>query len=315
MNTHIAKLLSVLIITTFLFVPMRVSAQSPQALICPTNCDQSRELSLIEPPLTGEDVKALQEALYKLGFFNHSRDGVFDMRTKMSVDDFQKEFGLKVNGKVFNDTWDVLSQTIDKPVALKIKSPPKGEKLIIIDTTKRMLTLFNDNEPYHQFPVAVGKHETPTPIGNWKIVRKATNWGTGFGTRWMGLNVTWGIYGIHGTNKPFSIGGYQSHGCIRMHNKHVEQLYPWVSAGTPVIIVGNPFLYMETPYKILRRGDKGSAVMEVQDALKRLGYDLQVDGIFGYGMEKAIIQYRKDTGLPHDNSVNEQVYKSLGLKG
>lgn len=315
MNTHITKLLSILIITAFLFIPMKVSAQSLETLICPINCDQSRELLLMEPPLYGEDVKTLQEALYKLGFFNHPRDGVYDLRTKMAVDEFQKKFGLNVNGKVINDTWNVLSQNLDKPVVLKIKSPPRGEKLIIIDTSKRMLTLFNDNEPYHQFPVAVGKHETPTPIGNWKIVRKATNWGTGFGTRWMGLNVNWGIYGIHGTNKPFSIGGYQSHGCIRMHNKHVEQLYPWVSAGTPVIIVGNPFLYMDAPYKILRRGDKGSAVMEVQGALKRLGYDLIVDGIFGYGMEKAIIQYRKDAGLPNDNSANEQVYKSLGLKG
>lgn len=199
------------------------------------------------------------------------------------------------------------------PIVAKVEDPPTGEKVILIDTNKRTLTLFNNGEPYHQFPVAVGKMQTPTPIGNWKIIRKATNWGTGFGTRWMGLNVNWGIYGIHGTNKPYSIGGYQSHGCIRMFNRNVEQLYKWVSVGTPVIIVGNTFRYMESPYKILRRGDRGSAVAEVQSALKRLGYQIDVDGIWGYGMEKVIIQYRKDNNLPNDNSVDRQVYKSLGL--
>ena len=47
------------------------------------------------------------------------------------------------------------------------------------------------------------------------------NWGGGFGTRWLGLNVPWGIYGIHGTNQPWSIGTQASAGCIRMFNRHV----------------------------------------------------------------------------------------------
>ncbi len=195
----------------------------------------------------------------------------------------------------------------------KTLNPPPGNKMLLIDTTNRKLTVFNDGEVFHQFPVAVGKMKTPTPIGNWKIKHKAANWGTGFGTRWLGLDTSWGIYGIHGTNKPYSIGGYQSHGCIRMFNHDVEQLYKWVSLGTPVVIVGNSFRYMENPYKTLRRGDRGAAVAEVQSSLARLGYQIDVDGIWGYGMEKIVIQYRKDHDLPRDNSVDRAVYKSLGL--
>jgi lipoprotein-anchoring transpeptidase ErfK/SrfK len=45
-----------------------------------------------------------------------------------------------------------------------------------------------------------------------------------------------GDYAIHGTNRSSSIGHFISHGCIRMHNADVLDLYRRVSAGTPVIV-------------------------------------------------------------------------------
>ena len=75
-----------------------------------------------------------------------------------------------------------------------------------------------------EYKIAGGKPSTPSPLGTWEITEKEKNWGKGFGTRWMALNVPWGKYGIHGTNKPLSIGGSASLGCIRMHNNDVEDL-------------------------------------------------------------------------------------------
>jgi hypothetical protein len=43
-------------------------------------------------------------------------------------------------------------------------------------------------------------------------------------------------YLIHGTNVETSIGEAVSHGCIRMYNEDVEQLYRMVPVGTPVFI-------------------------------------------------------------------------------
>jgi len=43
-------------------------------------------------------------------------------------------------------------------------------------------------------------------------------------------------YAIHGTNRPGSVGSFVSHGCIRMHNREVMDLYRRVSVGTPVIV-------------------------------------------------------------------------------
>jgi hypothetical protein len=45
-------------------------------------------------------------------------------------------------------------------------------------------------------------------------------------------------YGIHGTNEPRSIGKAASHGCIRMGQKDLEDLFALVRSGDTVEIVG-----------------------------------------------------------------------------
>ena len=41
---------------------------------------------------------------------------------------------------------------------------------------------------------------------------------------------------VHGTNKPSSVGGFVSSGCIRMHNGDVTDLFERVRVGTRVVI-------------------------------------------------------------------------------
>jgi lipoprotein-anchoring transpeptidase ErfK/SrfK len=50
------------------------------------------------------------------------------------------------------------------------------------------------------------------------------------------LTLRGGEYAIHGTNRPSSIGRFVSHGCIRMYNSDIVQLYRMVPVGTPVIV-------------------------------------------------------------------------------
>jgi hypothetical protein len=45
-----------------------------------------------------------------------------------------------------------------------------------------------------------------------------------------------GDYAIHGTNRPDSIGGFVSYGCIRMSNADSVDLFDRVDLGTPVIV-------------------------------------------------------------------------------
>ena len=50
------------------------------------------------------------------------------------------------------------------------------------------------------------------------------------------LTLRGGEYAIHGTNRPELIGGFVSHGCIRMYNSDIHELYRLVDVGTPVVV-------------------------------------------------------------------------------
>src|ERR1700680_2025421 len=43
-------------------------------------------------------------------------------------------------------------------------------------------------------------------------------------------------YAIHGTNSPGSIGGFVSHGCIRMFNEDITDLFERARYGTEVVV-------------------------------------------------------------------------------
>ena len=46
-----------------------------------------------------------------------------------------------------------------------------------------------------------------------------------------------GQYAIHGTNNSATVGGFVSHGCFRMYNQDIMDLYSRVSLGTKVVVL------------------------------------------------------------------------------
>lgn len=76
----------------------------------------------------------------------------------------------------------------------KMKENPNYDNLaIFIDINSKTLEVINrdNNQIIKKYAIASGKSSTPSPIGNWRIINKG-KWGSGFGTRWMGINVPWG---------------------------------------------------------------------------------------------------------------------------
>ncbi|WP_254611378.1 L,D-transpeptidase [Paenibacillus sp. JMULE4] len=127
----------------------------------------------------------------------------------------------------------------------------EGVYLIINKTSNRLTVVLNGRVAY-SFPVATGRTKQLTPTGRFHIVTKIVKpWyvrkripggdpRNPLGSRWMGINVpgTGGYtYGIHGTNRPYSIGSSASSGCIRMHNRDVEWLFRHIPLGIVVIIL------------------------------------------------------------------------------
>lgn len=184
-------------------------------------------------------ISKIQQKLNEHGLYTGKIHGVWDTETKDAVFRFQDLEHLPATGILDPITYCRLSH-YDKlvqvtPSAAKPRANfalPRAN--ILITKTNRQLTLFNGNTPIRQFPVAIGKPATPTPVGNFAIATKIINPGGILGTRWMGLN--YDTYGIHGTSKPWLIGQQVSNGCIRMHNANAEEVFSLVNIGTPVFI-------------------------------------------------------------------------------
>jgi hypothetical protein len=169
-------------------------------------------------------------------------------------------------------------------------------------------------QKFKTYTVAVGNPSTPTPVGEYQIIYKGKDWGSSYGPRWLGLNVPWGIYGIHGTNKPYSIGQHLSHGCIRMRNNDVIELFEMIPLGTKVAIYGHVLGDLSHEPRHLAEGDVGGDVQLIQSRLKSAGYFKGIcNGKFRSNTTTAVKQFQRDHHLTQNGVVSIRVYHELGL--
>ncbi len=129
---------------------------------------------------------------------------------------------------------------------------------IVIFTHTRTLYFVLGNGQAMRYPVGVGRAGMAWH-GRARIARKSLRPGWGppadialanpriplfipggsprnpMGAAAMGLSR--GNYAIHGTNEPGSVGHFVSHGCIRMYNEDVLDLYHRAPLGTKVIVL------------------------------------------------------------------------------
>jgi lipoprotein-anchoring transpeptidase ErfK/SrfK len=112
---------------------------------------------------------------------------------------------------------------------------------IVIDKSQFRLYWVRNGALVKTYRIAIGKPSTPTPSRTWKILSKERTDPHGvFGPRKLRLYKQSGSgwlrtgYGIHGTNEPWVIGTMASHGCIRLTNSDILELWPQVPYGTMV---------------------------------------------------------------------------------
>lgn len=141
------------------------------------------------------------------------------------------------------------------PVAPEVAEDDLG-RWIVVRRALRTLELWEDTRLDRTYRVAVGAQGYATPRGEWSIALKRylPTWGNPgsawaadmpktippgpnnpLGTRALNLNAP-GIR-IHGTSNINSIGTAASHGCVRMLQANIEELYDLVEVGTPVFVV------------------------------------------------------------------------------
>jgi lipoprotein-anchoring transpeptidase ErfK/SrfK len=139
----------------------------------------------------------------------------------------------------------VYAQNAPKPAAV---SKPHSARRVVVSIPDRKLALIEKNRVVKIYDVAVGAPASPSPSGEFQITERLENptyyspgvviepgAGNPLGTRWMGLDIKG--FGIHGTNSPDSIGYNASHGCIRLRNREVEELFVRLKVGDRVSVI------------------------------------------------------------------------------
>ncbi|HVJ55964.1 MAG TPA: L,D-transpeptidase family protein [Aliidongia sp.] len=134
-------------------------------------------------------------------------------------------------------------------------APRRG---LVINLPELRIYYFPATGQPRSFPIGIGGEGKETPTGRTSIAAKRTHptWiptkseheedpdlpasvGPGPDNP-MGdfaLYLAWKGYAIHGTNKIYSIGRRDSHGCIRLYPDDIKWLYSQAGIGTPVTVV------------------------------------------------------------------------------
>ena len=141
---------------------------------------------------------------------------------------------------------------------------------LILDRQHRQLLVLHDGVLTRRFPAAVGTVGWETPAGRFRVMQKvkkpvwthpvngkklgpddATN---PLGSRWIGFyrdcegRAGWDgeqyldidgctVAGFHGTPYRWTVGRAVSHGCVRLYEENVQEIFELVRVGTPVTVL------------------------------------------------------------------------------
>ncbi len=150
--------------------------------------------------------------------------------------------------------------------------PTELENGMVINLPELLMYYFVNGNCQRRYSLAIGKPSWPTPTGTYKIVekRKDPTWNVPpsiqeemeeqgqevlekvppgpknpLGKYFMATSAS-GV-GIHATNRPWSVGYFVSHGCMRMLPDEIAELFPQVKIGTPIKIIYRPIKLALTP--------------------------------------------------------------------
>ena len=108
---------------------------------------------------------------------------------------------------------------------------------IVIRRSKAQLAIEKEDGTKLSFPVGVGRPDSPTRTGAFKIIDKEVGVKRSTGTRTIYFSMPDKICAIFGTAQARVVGGGKTGGCIAMLNKDIEVIYDLVEVGDIVEII------------------------------------------------------------------------------
>jgi lipoprotein-anchoring transpeptidase ErfK/SrfK len=141
---------------------------------------------------------------------------------------------------------------------------------LVLDRKHHQLLVLRDGQMTRRFPAAVGTTGWETPAGRFRVFEKvkepvwthpvsgelmdAQSKGNPLGSRWIGFyrdcngRSGWDgeqyldingctVAGFHGTPYRWTVGRAVSHGCVRLYEENVQEVFDLVRVGTQVTVL------------------------------------------------------------------------------
>ena len=195
---------------------------------------------------------------------------VYSARHEDTFADIADMFGLGYNELIWAnpkvDPW-LPKEGTEVVLPTQYLLPPGPRRGIVLNLTEYRLYYFPpDGQRVFVYPIGVGREDWSSPLVETRVASKVVNpsWsppesirqehlrdGRGFLPKYvppgpdnplgpLAMKLQIPGYLIHGTNRTFGIGQSVSHGCIRMQNWDIKDLFPRVAVGTPVRFIQAP---------------------------------------------------------------------------
>ena len=220
---------------------------------------------------SGDRVKELQNALVKLGYNTNGVDGRFGAGTQRAVISFQKSNGLKADGLAGSKTLELLYE--------KAQNSSSGG---------------SDSGSSSGLTRTLRRGYTGSDVTSVQKRLKELGYYTG------------SVDGVYGTGSIAAAKAFQKRNGLKADGLTGQSTYAAlfsssaISAGSSDSGSSDSGSSGSTTFVKLRSGDKGTAVKELQKALKNLGYDVSADGSYGPKTVAAVIAFQKQNGLDAD---------------
>ncbi|QST02890.1 L,D-transpeptidase (plasmid) [Pontibacillus sp. ALD_SL1] len=187
-----------------------------------------------DPTVTDEELTVVSNALMRY----HQQNGRYPYQLNDLVSPFPYNYlSHTPESLYYTSSGGSYTLTADNRMITEEDMKPLS---IYVSTESRLLYVRKGKTILASYPVSVPRSGTPIPFQETIVTKRVAfpNGGEGvLGTRGFELEEN---IAIHGTDSPSSIGSAVTGGCIRLSNADIENVFPYISIGTPVTIGEEP---------------------------------------------------------------------------
>lgn len=230
--------------------------------------------ALLKRGSRGSAVSQLQQLLKDKGYLKGLVDGIFGNQTYLAVTSFQQTSGLTVDGIVGSKTWEALGSA-----SFTSRGSSKQDNKISTSLIKK------------------GSRGSAVTQLQQQLKNKGYLKGA--------------VDGIFGDQTYSAVRSFQKDAGLAVDG--IVGSKTWQALGSETSSSrGSGASDNINSRSLLKVGSRGSAVSNLQERLKSLGYLTgKVDGTFGSQTQKAVISFQKDNGLAADGIVGAKTITKL----